>query len=381
MKILLVGAGLANASLLYYLRQKVCFQNASFTVVESRNHIGGNCFTHVDPSTCITVHKYGPHIFNTNSELAWEFMNEHLTMFPYINRVKASSSSGIYSLPINLHTINQFYKARFSPSEAKSFLSSIVSPYKTAEPRNFEEAMLSHLGPELYHEFIYGYTLKQWGTNPNTLPASIAKRLPFRLTYDDNYYNKRYQAIPVEGYTLLFDKIFSLDNVEIKLNTFYEPSMNVDYDIVFYTGPIDQFFECDIGSLSYRTVYWDQSTSDGFFQGTAVVNYTDASIPYTRINEPIFFEPWKGEHSLKSLYFTEYSKATEIGDIPYYPVRLSRDLLLLNRYNERYAQDSKSFGAQVFLHGRLGTYRYLDMDVVIDESAKLADYVASLIGF
>lgn len=378
MKVLLVGAGLANASLLYYLKHNQAFCNCSYTVIDSRAHLGGNCYTYLDSETDTTIHKYGPHIFNTNSELAWSFVNKFLRMVPYVNRVKASSSSGIYSLPINLHTINQFYSAKFSPREAAAFLSDIVAPYKRIEPRNFEEVMLSYLGLDLYHEFIYGYTWKQWGVEPSMLPASVARRLPFRLTYDDNYYNKKYQGLPFEGYTPLFDKIFNQDGVQIILNTHYEPAMNTDYELVFYTGPLDQYFNYDIGSLSYRTVYWDRLVSQGSFQGTAVVNYTNASVPFTRINEPFFFEPWKDRIPEKSVYFTEYSKFTESCDIPYYPIRLEQDVELLERYTARINHISHDSLPKVFFHGRLGTYRYLDMDVVIQESAKLADYVGKL---
>ena len=220
MKILLVGAGLANASLIHFIRQKYSslINSCYFDVIDKRSHVGGNCYTKKCHETDITVHEYGPHIFNTNSWLAWDFINRYLTIHPYTNRVKASTPKGIFSMPINLHTINQYYKKTMNVSQAETFMRAITRDHQKKNAANFEDVMLSHLGEDLYNEFIYGYTKKQWGVCPSTLPASIAKRLPFRLNYNDNYYNKRYQGVPVEGYTPLFEKIFSFKNINLNLN-------------------------------------------------------------------------------------------------------------------------------------------------------------------
>ena len=372
MKILCVGAGLANASLIHFIQKEIVplNKNIHFDVIDERDHVGGNCYTHIDPQTSITIHEYGPHIFNTNSQIAWKFINEYLTIHPFSNRVKASTPRGIFTMPINLHTINQYYQAKMNVAEATAFMEKLTAPHKKDQLNNFEDVMLSHLGPDLYNEFIYGYTKKQWGVDPCTLPASIARRLPFRLSYNDNYYNKKYQGMPIEGYTPLFDKIFSGYNINLTLGERFDQSMSKNYDLVLYTGTIDQFFGFEYGRLSYRTVYWEKQTCQGFFQGNAVINFTTENVPYTRINEPIFFEPWKDKlPKNQSIYFTEFSKATGPDDKPYYPIRRKDDLDCLNSYQKRSA--SQEFSKFIF-HGRLGMYKYLDMDMVIEESSHLA---------
>ena len=373
MKILLVGAGLANASLICYLRKKSAFKSAKYTVIDQREHLGGNCYTKKDAETGIIIHEYGPHIFNTNSDLAWSFICSNLAMHPYTNRVKVNSASGIYSFPINLHTINQFFGEKLGPAEAKTQIDELSAPYRTESPRNFEEAMLSHIGKELYEEFIHGYTTKQWGVSPSKLPASIAKRLPFRLSYDDNYYSKRYQGLPEEGYTSLFEKVFLEDDVDLRLNYAYDHAMAADHDLIVYTGAIDEYFDHELGNLSYRTVFWERRLSEGIFQGNAVINFTDIKVPYTRINEPYYFEPWKTDPPAKSIYFLEFSKTTKSTDIPFYPIRLEKDKELLNQYQSRARELADRKSSRVIFHGRLGTYQYLDMDKVIENSASLAD--------
>ena len=373
-KILLVGAGLANAALLHFLRLENRIADANYVIIDKRNHVGGNCYTSLQSASKTMIHNYGPHIFNTNHRKAWDFMNSYLTMHPYTNRVKASTKSGMYSFPINLHTINQYFGEKLLPNEADQFMAKLRAPYTEHEPRNFEEAMLSFVGRELYQEFIYGYTVKQWGIEPRELPASIAKRLPFRLNYDDSYYDKEYQGLPVEGYTHLFNQVFSGVDVEINLSTPYESSMKSEFNAIFYTGSIDDFFKYQLGYLSYRTVYWEEHMHQGPYQGNAVINHTDSSIPYTRINEPHYFEPWKRVPPSLSPYFVEYSKATTQTDIPYYPMRLRRDKQLIRKYQNLAAIEEK-----IFFHGRLGTYRYLDMDRVIMDSFQLASDFASSI--
>ena len=372
MRILCVGAGLANASSIHFLQRAFAKRGLSvnFDVIDSRSHIGGNCYTRIDRDTDISIHEYGPHIFNTNSEIAWNFINQYLSIHPYTNRVKAVTPKGIFSMPINLHTINQYYQASMNVAQATAFMQNITAKFKKAVYSNFEEAMLSHLGKDLYNEFIYGYTKKQWGVEPNTLPASIARRLPFRLNYNDNYYNKKYQGLPIEGYTPLFEKIFAASNINLSLNVSFEKTMEKDYDLILYSGTIDQFFDFEFGQLSYRTVYWEKHTCDGYFQGNAVINYTTEDKPYTRINEPIYFEPWKEQLPKgQSIYFKEYSKKTGTSDTPYYPIRRKEDLLQLSLYQKRLS--SKEFSKFIF-HGRLGMYKYLDMDMTIDESAALS---------
>ncbi len=279
---------------------------------------------------------------------------------PYVNRVKAHTPRGVFSLPINLLTINQFFRLQLNPEEARQFVQS-KGDSSIYEPQNFEEQALKFVGRELYENFFYGYTRKQWGCEPTELPADILKRLPIRFNYDDNYYHSAYQGIPMEGYTAIVERILDHPLISIKLGTSWEPSMRDEFDHIFFTGPIDAFYEFKFGRLGYRTVYWDRLEANGDFQGNAVINYTDIHVPHTRVHEHKHFAPWE-EHE-KTLVFTEYSKETGNGDIPYYPKRLAGDKALLARYEELARQEEK-----VFFLGRLATYRYLDMHVVIDEA-------------
>jgi UDP-galactopyranose mutase len=364
-KVLVVGAGFSGA----VIARELAEAGHGVHVIDARDHIAGNCHTERDQDTGVMVHRYGPHIFNTNNERVWQYIQRFGTFMPYINRVKASIQNGIYSLPINLHTINQFFGLRLDPREAESFLASRAST-EFPEPANFEEQALSFIGEELYGAFFYGYTRKQWGCEPSQLPASILKRIPVRFNYNDNYYASRFQGIPLEGYTEIARRILDHPEVSIELNTTWVPNMNLDFRHVVYTGPIDQYFGCDAGSLGYRTVFWDCADGVGDLQGNAVINYCDLDDPFTRIHEHKHFAPWE-EHG-RSLLFTEYSKETGSGDIPYYPKRLSADLALLSSYQAR-AQREKI----VTFVGRLATYRYLNMDAVIAEALDASDLLTT----
>jgi UDP-galactopyranose mutase len=306
------------------------------------------------------VHSYGPHIFNTNDEEVWNYVQKFCTMRPVINRVKASIDRGVFSLLINLHTINQFFGRRFGPAEAREFIEGLGDSTIGA-PANFEEQALKFLGHDLYRAFFYGYTKKQWGCEPRELPASILQRLPVRFNYDDNYYSTRYQGIPEEGYTTLIERILDHPNIEVKLNTPYYPAMRDEFDEVFFTGPIDQFYGYRHGRLGYRTVFWEKRIVEGDYQGNAVINYPGLEVSYTRISEHKHFAPW--EQHEKSVVFTEYSKETEPGDTPYYPKRLQANKEMLAKYIADARQDDG-----VYFLGRLATYRYLDMDDVIAEA-------------
>lgn len=361
MKILVVGAGFSGA----VVAGEMARAGHQVHVIDERDHVGGNCYTCRDEDTGVMVHKYGPHIFNTSIKRVWEYVNKYGDWGLFTNRVKASTDTGIYSLPINLHTINQFFDKKLSPSQAEEFLKS--KAIKLAhEPRNFEEQALNFIGAELYYEFFYGYTKKQWGVEPNELPASILKRLPVRFNYNDNYYNSRWQAIPIEGYTQVFDRILKHKNISLELGISYSRDMNKGYDKIIYTGPLDKYFDYKLGRLSYRTVFWEKETTQGDALGNAVINYCSEYVPFTRIHEHKHFAPW--ENHEKSIIFTEYSKETEPDDIPYYPKRLKPDLELLSSYQELTSDEHN-----VEFLGRLATYRYLNMDAVIDEALSLSE--------
>ncbi|MGF1452565.1 MAG: UDP-galactopyranose mutase [Opitutales bacterium] len=359
-RFLIVGAGLSGA----VLARELAEAGHSCLVIDRREHVAGNCHTERDPGTGIMVHRYGPHIFNTDNEAVWRYVNRFADFRPFTNRVKASTERGIFGLPINLHTINQFFGTRLNPAEARAFLAERADRTIT-DPQNFEEQALSMIGPELYEAFFRGYTIKQWGVDPKELPASILKRLPVRFNYDDAYYAKRYQAIPAEGYTTLTERILAHGLIEVKLGTVFEPMMTAEFTHTFYTGPLDAFFGFAEGRLGYRTVYWERTEAEGDFQGNAVINYPGLEAPHTRIHEHKHFAPW--ETHAHTLAFTEFSKETEPGETPYYPKRLAADKAILTRYASR-VQETEG----VSFLGRLATYRYLDMEKVIAEALTFA---------
>jgi len=362
-KFLIVGAGFSGAVLAYQLAKDV---DCSIEIWDERGHVAGNCHTDRDAETGVMIHEYGPHIFNTDKKEIWDFVNSLTEFRPFINRVKANYKGSIYSLPINLHTINQFFNKSFSPDEAKAFI--YAQADKSIEiPDNFEEQAMKFIGKDLYQAFFYGYTKKQWGCEPTELPAAILKRLPVRFNYDDNYYNNPYQGIPVHGYTDLVEKLIASKKITVTLNKKFSPDADIlqQYDHVFYTGPIDAFFNYEFGKLGYRTVTFEKHTANGDYQGNAVINYCDPEVPYTRVHEHKHFAPWETHE--KTVYFKEFSKETGENDIPYYPKRLSADKALLAKYRGKAEEQS----AVSFL-GRLATYRYMDMHHVIGEALSFA---------
>jgi UDP-galactopyranose mutase len=360
-RIAVVGAGFAG---LVLARELALASDVEITVFDERDHMAGNCHTSRDDATGVMIHHYGPHIFHTDREEIWDYIRGFGEFGPYVNRVKAVTAKGVFSLPINLLTINQFFGKRFSPAEAAEFVATLGDP-SIGEPESFEDQALTMLGRDLYDTFFYGYTKKQWGVEPTELPASILKRLPVRFSYDDNYYNSPFQGIPVDGYSAVAERMIDVPGVSVRLGERFEPSMRADYDHVFWSGPMDGYFGFELGRLNYRSLVFERFEDEGDHQGNAVVNYCEQEVPYTRVAEHKHFTPW--EKHERTVYFREYSKATEPGDVPYYPMRLAADKDLLARYMER-AEDQPN----VTFIGRLGTYRYLDMHVVIRESLELA---------
>ncbi len=358
---LVVGAGFSGAVL---ARELATLADARVLVIDQRSHLAGNCHTERDTSTGVMVHRYGPHIFNTDNEAVWEYVQRFGRFRPFVNRVKARTPRGMFSLPINLLTINQFFGQTFNPQEAAAFVASL-GDVTIKEPRNFEEQALKFVGAELYEAFFYGYTKKQWGCEPRELPASILQRLPIRFSYDDNYYPGRFQGIPEEGYTAVVARMLDHPRIEVKLSTPFEHGREAEFTHTFYTGPIDGFFDHQLGRLGYRTVTFERIEAVGDYQGNAVINHTGLEVPYTRVHEHKHFAPWESHE--KTVAFREFSKATEPADVPYYPIRREGDKRLLEGY-QRLARER---GNLTFL-GRLGTYRYLDMDDVIAEALDAA---------
>jgi len=360
MNLLLVGAGLSGA----VIGRRLAQTGHQVTIIDSRSHVGGNCHTERDPETGVMVHVYGPHIFHTDDEEVWDYVNAFGRFMPYKNQVKTTSQGAVYSLPLNLHTINQFYGKTLRPAQARAFLEDQADT-SIADPQTFEDQALRFVGPDLYEAFFKGYTEKQWGCSPRDLPASILKRLPVRFNYDDNYFFHRFQGMPEQGYTPMIESILDHANITVHLDRMFDPSSAADYDHIFYSGPLDGYFGFRLGRLGYRTLDFERFADQGDYQGCAVMNYGDRDVPYTRITEHKHFSPW--EQHAGTVCYREYSRACGPDDIPYYPIRLVEEASLLADY----VQLAQTTPGVTFV-GRLGTYRYLDMDVTIREALDTA---------
>lgn len=325
-------------------------------VIDKRNHIGGNCYT--EEIEGINVHKYGPHIFHTSDDNIWGYMNRFCTFNHYVHRPKVNYKDKIYSFPINLMTLYQLYNVT-TPEEAKVMLNDIKHDIKT--PKNLEEWILSNVGTEIYETFVKGYTTKQWGRDPKLLPSSIIRRLPIRLTFDDNYFFDKYQGIPIGGYTRIFEKL--LDGIEVRLNVDYlndREYWNGQCKKVVYTGPIDRYYNYKFGELEYRSLEFKTEIKDiEDFQGVAIMNYTDTTPDYTRIVEHKHFEFGKQN---KTVITTEYPRS--FGE-PYYPVNDDINNSKYNQYKELMEIESK-----VIFGGRLTDYKYYDMHQVVASALK-----------
>jgi UDP-galactopyranose mutase len=362
-EIAIVGAGLSGSVIARELANK----GVKVKVFDSRNHVAGNCYTERDKKTGILVHVYGPHIFHTNDEDVWSYVNKYAEFIPFVNRVKAIAKNSIYSLPINLMTINQFYGKVMTPHEAKLFISE-KGTNEIELPITFEQQALKFIGKELYQAFFEGYTKKQWGISPKNLPAEILKRLPVRFDYNDSYYNSKYQGLPKDGYTNMVQNILDHKNIKINLNTEFDRSDSRNFKHTFYSGPLDKWFNYSQGELGYRTLDFEKIYEHGDFQGNPVINYCDEDIPWTRITEHKHFSPWESFN--ETILYKERSRACNKNDIPYYPIRLINDKNTLSEYEKLVSKEY-----HVSFVGRLGTYRYLDMDVTIKEALKLVENV------
>lgn len=365
--ILIVGAGFSGA----VIARQLAEQGHRIRIIDQRDHIGGNSYDARDPQTDVMVHVYGPHIFHTDNETVWNYVTQHAEMMPYVNRVKATVNGQVFSLPINLHTINQFFAKTCSPDEARALIAE-KGDSSIQEPKTFEEQALRFIGKELYEAFFKGYTIKQWGMEPSQLPASILKRLPVRFNYDDNYFNHRFQGMPKLGYTKMIESIANHENIIIELQKSFNAEEREKYDHVFYSGPLDAFYSYQYGRLGYRTLDFEKFTWQGDYQGCAVMNYCSLDVPYTRITEHKYFSPWETHEG--SVCYKEYSRECGEKDIPYYPIRQMGEMALLDKYLSL-AESEKN----ITFVGRLGTYRYLDMDVTIAEALNTAEkYLSSL---
>lgn len=352
---LVVGCGLFGA----VFAQKQLERGKRVLVIEKRGHIGGNCYT--ENIEGINIHKYGPHIFHTSNEKVWKYVNRFTSFNHFVNRPKVRYEDKLYSFPINLMTLYQLYGVK-TPLEAKIKLKAVIIPNEN--PNNLEDWVLSQVGPDIYEIFIKGYTQKQWQSNPRDLPVSLIKRLPIRLTFDDNYFNDKYQGIPIGGYTNMFEKM--LEGIEVKLNTDYFADRNYwdsIADAVIYTGKIDEYFDYKFGDLEYRGLRFENEFLEGDYQGNAVINYTQKEIPFTRIIEHKHFE---FKDQAQTIITREYPQQYHKNDVPYYPVNIPSN----NKLYEKYKKEAEKKKGLV-LGGRLATFSYLDMDDVILSAIEL----------
>ncbi|MCC5986583.1 MAG: NAD(P)-binding protein [Pararhodobacter sp.] len=358
--ILMVGAGLSGA----VAGRALAEAGFRVTVADARAHVAGNCHTERCAETGVMVHVHGPHIFHTGNETVWDYVNRFARFRPYRHQVRTTLGGKVYAMPINLLTINQFFGRALRPDEARAFINEQAEPGSEA-PRNFEEQALAMMGRALYEAFFKGYTEKQWGCPPSALPASILKRLPMRFNYDDNYFAHPFQGMPEEGYTEMVARILDHPGIALQLGRRVTPQEARAHDHVFWSGPLDAWFGHDAGRLGYRTLDFERFTASGDWQGCAVMNWPDADVPFTRITEHKHFAPWESHE--QSVLYREYSRACGAEDTPYYPIRLAAEKAMLAEYATR----ARAETGVTFL-GRLGTYRYLDMDVTIAEALEAA---------
>ena len=362
---LIVGSGLFGATFAYRAKQA----NKKCLVIDKRNHIGGNIYC--ENKHGINVHKYGAHIFHTSNKKVWDFVNSIVEFNRYTNSPVANYKGKLFNLPFNMNTFYQMWGV-ITPAEALDKINSQrqemlekISLSEKKEPANLEEQAISLIGVDIYEKLIKGYTEKQWGRKCTELPAFIIKRLPVRFVYDNNYFSDKYQGIPIGGYTKMVENL--LDGIEVRLNTDYlehKAELDALADKVVYTGPIDAYFGFKLGTLEYRSVRFENETLDiPNFQGNAAVNYTDRETPWTRIIEHKWFEFGKDEDGNdlpKTIISREYSSEWKAGDEPYYPVNDEKNGQLYAKYKELADKETG-----VIFGGRLGEYKYYDMDTTI----------------
>ena len=355
---LIVGAGLFGSVFAHEALKK----GKKCLVIDKRNHTAGNIYT--EQQEGINVHKYGAHIFHTSDKEVWDYVNQFAEFNGYINCPVARYKDELYNLPFNMNTFSKMWGIR-TPAEAKAIIEKQKAEAGIDEPKNLEEQALKLVGKDIYEKLVKGYTEKQWGRRATELPAFIIKRLPVRFIYDNNYFNDRYQGIPIGGYTAICDKL--LEGTEVRLNTDYFDSKD-EFDSladrIIFTGMIDQYYGYCFGELEYRSLRFETEVLDEEnYQGNAVVNYTEYEVPFTRIIEHKHFE---GAKSDKTIITREYPATWKKGDEPYYAVNNEKNNALYNKYAELAAKENK-----VVFGGRLGMYKYFDMDDTIASALEL----------
>jgi len=368
--LVVVGSGLFGLTIAERCASEL---DLNVLVVERRHHIGGNAYSEADPETGIEMHVYGAHLFHTSNRRVWDYVNRFTSFTNYQHRVFGQYAGQVYSLPMNLGLINQFFGKMHTPDEARTLIAEQASEIDTAEASNLEEKAISLVGRPLYEAFIKGYTAKQWQTDPTRLSADIITRLPVRYNFDNRWFNDTYEGLPVDGYTAWLRKMADHPNIEVRLETdWFDPEQIVADDYkgkvpIVYTGPVDEYFGNSEGRLSWRTVDLEAEVRQvDDFQGCAVMNYNDQDVPWTRIHEFKHFHPERTYISGKTVIVHEYSRFAEEGDEPYYPINTAEDRDKLLRYREKAKAEP-----MVLFGGRLGTYKYLDMHMAIGSALSM----------
>lgn len=348
-------------------------------IIEKRSHIGGNAFSQPEPETGIEVHQYGAHLFHTSNERVWNYVTQFTKFTDYQHRVFAMHDGKAYQFPMGLGLICEFFGKYYSPDEARALIKEQVSEVNTEDATNLEEKAISLIGRPLYEAFVRDYTAKQWQTDPKELPASNITRLPVRYTFNNRYFNDTHEGLPVDGYAAWLRAMIDHDLIDVQLDTDWFDvradirAANPDAPVV-YTGPLDRYFDYSAGRLGWRTLDFDVEVLPiGDFQGTAVMNYNDADVPYTRIHEFRHFHPERADRypKDKTVIMKEYSRFAEEDDEPYYPINTPEDRKILAAYRELAAQETAN--DQVLFGGRLGTYQYLDMHMAIASALTMFD--------
>ena len=371
--LVVVGSGLFGLTI---AEQAATELGLKVALLDRRSHIGGNAYSENEEQTGIEVHRYGAHLFHTSNERVWEYVNRFTDFTNYVHRVYTRHDGVVYPMPINLGTINQFFNAAYSPAEAKALIAEQAGELAGTDPQNLNDKGISLIGRPLYEAFIKHYTAKQWQTPPEELPASIISRLPVRYTYDNRYFNDKYEGLPVGGYTAWLERMAAHPNIEVRLNTdFFSGDHEYSREKVLgqvpvvYTGPVDRYFDYTEGDLSWRTIDLEEEVLPiEDFQGCSVMNYPDADVPFTRIHEFRHFHPERDYTKDATVIMREYSRFANKGDEPYYPVNTSADREKLLKYRDL-AKGEKD----VLFGGRLGTYKYLDMHMAIGSALSMFD--------
>ncbi len=367
--LVIVGAGLFGLTV---AQQAVEHTGARVRIIDIRDHIGGNAYSYFDEETGAEIHKYGAHLFHTSNKRVWDYVNRFTSFTNYVHRVYATHDGEVYPLPINLGTINQFFHAHYTPAEAQKLIAGQAGELAGTDPANLNDKGIQLIGRPLYEAFIKNYTGKQWQTDPSELPAAIIKRLPVRFNYDNRYFKDTWEGLPKDGYTKWMERMIDDPRITVELGVdFFDESQPYNKTAlkaagvpVVYTGPVDRYFDYELGDLKWRTVDFKEVRYDeGDHFGCPVMNFSDADVPYTRAIEFKNFNPERhdSQNPNKTVVWEEYSRFAERGDEPYYPVNTDADKALYAQYEAKAkAEPNTVFG------GRLGTYKYYDMHNVID---------------